>query len=55
MLNYKLLCAASDVGVVGIEDIVTENSLDGISFSAVNRTIESSQFATIDSDDVSFA
>ena len=54
VLNYKLLCAASDVGSAGILDIVCENSLDGISYAAVNRPINVSQFATIDTGDVSF-
>jgi uncharacterized phage protein gp47/JayE len=54
VLNYKLLCAASDVGAAGILDIVCENSLDGVSYAATNRTIDVSEFATIDSGDVSF-
>ena len=54
VLNYKLLCAASDVGSAGILDIVCENSLDGISFAATNRTIEVFEFASINSGDVSF-
>lgn len=55
VLNFKLLCAASDVGSAGITDIVCENSLDGVSFSAVNRTIDANEFASIDSSDVTFA
>ena len=54
VLNYKLLCAASDVGSAGIEDIVSETSLDGISYAPVNRVIEVSQFASIEASDVSF-
>lgn len=55
VLNFKLLCAASDVGSPGIVDIVCENSLDGVSFAAVNRTVDIDQFVTINSTDVSFA
>lgn len=54
VLNYKLLCSASDVGSPGILDIVCENSLDGVSFAAVNRSIAAGEYATIDSADVSF-
>lgn len=54
VLNYKLLCAVSDVDAAGILDIVCENSLDGVSYAAVNRTILASQYASIDSSDVSF-
>lgn len=55
VLNFKLLCAASDVGSAGITDIVCENSLDGVSFNAVNRPVGANEFATIDSSDVTFA
>lgn len=56
VLNYKLLCAASDVGAVGITGIVTENSIDdGATFAAVNREIGVNEFATIATENVTFA
>jgi len=54
VLNYKLLCAASDVGSAGVLDIVSETSLDGISYAPINRVIDVSQFADISAADVSF-
>jgi uncharacterized phage protein gp47/JayE len=54
VLNYKLLCAASDVGSAGVLDIISETSLDGVSFAQSNITIDVSQFADISASDVSF-
>jgi hypothetical protein len=57
VLNYKVLCAASDVNAVGILGIVVDFSLVGIGgpWDPANIPIGASQFAAIDSSNIIFA
>jgi hypothetical protein len=57
VLNYKVVCVASDVNAVGIEGILVEFSLVGTSgpWDTANIEIDSSEFATIDSGNIVFA
>jgi len=54
VLNYKLVCAVSDVNVAGIEGILIETSVDNSIFNTDKIEIPVNEFATIDSDDVTF-
>lgn len=57
VLNYKLVCAVSDVNADGILEIMVETSTDNGNldpFSEDNIPIEVSEFAVIDSGNVTF-
>lgn len=54
VLNYKVVCVASDVNAAGILGIVVDFSLDGVVFAPANIGIVSSEFATIDAANITF-
>jgi hypothetical protein len=54
VLNYKLLCAASDEDPIGVTGIVCETSTDGASYSSANVAVGPNTYIFINSSDVSF-